>query len=130
LFLTAAAPNRMLQQLATTMELRLLPVKGAALEALATARPGLTPIVLPANTYPGQKLDVSTVASAALFVTTIDAPDTEVMRVTDLIFKQVPKERGTTGTSGTSADLVKVSAEYELRGVTIPLHPGAARRGR
>ena len=130
LFLTAAAPNRMLQQLATTMELRLLPVKGAALEALATARPGLTPIVLPANTYPGQKLDVSTVASAALFVTTIDAPDTEVMRVTDLIFKQVPKERGTTGTSGTSADLVKVSAENELRGVTIPLHPGAARRGR
>jgi TRAP transporter TAXI family solute receptor len=129
-FLTAAAPNRMLQQLATTMELRLLPVKGAALEALATARPGLTPIVLPANTYPGQKLEVSTVASAALFVTTIDAPDTEVMRVTDLIFKQVPKERGTTGTSGTSADLVKVSAENELRGVTIPLHPGAARRGR
>jgi TRAP-type uncharacterized transport system substrate-binding protein len=42
----------------------------------------------------------------------------------------MPKERGTSGTSGSSADLVKVSAENELRGVTIPLHPGAARRGR
>ena len=65
-FVTAAAPNRLLQQLATTMELRLLPVKGAALEALATARPGLTPIVLPANTYPGQKHAAAMVASAAL----------------------------------------------------------------
>jgi hypothetical protein len=46
------------------------------------------------------------------------------MRVTDLVFARMPKERGT------SAELIKVSAETELRGVTIPLHPGAARRGR
>jgi TRAP-type uncharacterized transport system substrate-binding protein len=105
------------------MELRLLPVKGAAVEALATTRPGLLPMVLPANTYPGQKHAASTVASAALLVTTIDAPDTEVMRLTDFVFTRMAKERGT------GADLIKVSAENELRGVTIPLHPGAARRG-
>ena len=58
--------------------LRLLPVRGAALERLATARPGLTPLTLPANTYPGQKHAVATVASAALLVTTLDAPDAEV----------------------------------------------------
>lgn len=123
-FVTAAAPNRALQQLAATMELRLLPVKGAAVEALATARPGLLPMVLPANTYPGQKHAASTVASAALLVTTVDAPDTEVMRLTDFVFTRMAKERGA------GADLVKVSAENELRGVTIPLHPGAARHGR
>jgi len=124
-FVTAAAPNRALQQLAATMEIRLLPVTGAAVEALATARPGLLPVVLPANTYPGQKHAASTLASAALLVTTIEAPDTEVMRLTDFVFTRMAKERGTGG-----ADLVTVSAENELRGVTIPLHPGAARRGR
>jgi TRAP transporter TAXI family solute receptor len=122
LFVTAAAPARPLQQLAVATELRLLPITGAALETLAATRQGLTPIVLPANTYPGQKHPAATVASAALLVTTIDAPDGEVMRVTDLVFTQLPKRR-----SG-NADLLTVSAENELRGVTIPLHPGAARR--
>ena len=125
LFVTAAAPARPLQQLAVTLELRLLPIGGAALEKLAVARPGLTSIVLPANTYPGQKHAATTVASAALLVTTVDAPEAEVTRVTDLVFRRMPQTRGTTGT-----DLVKEAAENELRGVTIPLHPGAARRGR
>jgi len=56
-------------------------------------------------------------------VTTSDAPDTEVMRVTDLVFTRLPQRRSA------NADLLTVSAENELRGVTIPLHPGAARRG-
>ena len=100
LFVTAAAPTRPLQQLAIATEMRLLPVKGAALTTLAATRPGLTPIVLPANTYPGQKHPATTVASAALFVTTIDAPDTEVMRVTDLVFTRLPKRRGTSARPG------------------------------
>jgi TRAP transporter TAXI family solute receptor len=123
LFVTAAAPTRPLQQLAAATELRFLPIKGPALETLAAARPGLMPIVLPANTYPGQKHPAATVAAAALLVTTSDAPDTEVMRVTDLVFTRLPQRRSA------NADLLTVSAENELRGVTIPLHPGAARRG-
>jgi TRAP transporter TAXI family solute receptor len=121
LFVTAAAPAPPLQQLATGTGFRLLPITGAALDMLLATRPGLTSIVLPANTYPGQTHPAATVASAALFVTTVDAPDTEVMRVTDLVYNRMPK-RG-----GTSAALITVSPENELRGVTIPLHPGAAR---
>ena len=123
LFVTAGAPTRPLQQLAIGTQLRLLPIKGAALETLAAARPGLMPILLPANTYPGQKHPAATVAAAALLVTTIDAPDTEVMRVADLVFTRLPERRSA------NADLLTVSAENELRGVTIPLHPGAARGG-
>jgi TRAP transporter TAXI family solute receptor len=120
LFVTAAAPTRPLQQLAVATELRLLPIRGIALEKLAAARPGLTPIVLPANTYPGQEHDTATVASAALLVTTTDAPQAEVERVAELVFARKPRQ------SGGSADLLKVSPANELRGVTIPLHPGAA----
>jgi TRAP transporter TAXI family solute receptor len=122
LFVTAAAPTRALQQLAVQTGLRLLPITGAALERLIQERPGLTPLVLPANTYPAQKEAVATVASAALLITSADAPETEVERVTDLVFTRMPQQRAG------SADVLKVSAENELRGVTIPLHPGAARR--
>ena len=42
----------------------------------------------------------------------------------DVVFNRMPQQYAG------SADVVKVSAANELRGVTIPLHPGAARRTR
>jgi TRAP transporter TAXI family solute receptor len=123
-FVTGAAPIRLLQQLASGPGLRLLPVKGAALERLMQTHAGLAPLTLPANTYPRQKDPVATAASAALLLTTLDAPHAEVERVADLVFGRMPQQH--TG----STDVVKVSAAHELRGVTIPLHPGAARRTR
>jgi TRAP transporter TAXI family solute receptor len=122
LFVTTAAPTRALQQLAATRGLRLLSIKGPALDRLVQANPGLNALTLPANTYPQQKEPVDTVAAVALLVTTLDAPQMEVERVTDLVFARMP-QRG-----AGSADVVKVSAAHELRGVTIPLHPGAARQ--
>jgi TRAP transporter TAXI family solute receptor len=121
-FVTASAPTRQLQELATQGGLRLLPLTGAVAERLAESRPGLTPLTLPPNTYPGQREAVTTMASAALLLTTVDAPDAEVGRVADLVFARMPRQQ--VG----SVDVVKVSSENELRGVTIPLHDGAARR--
>jgi TRAP transporter TAXI family solute receptor len=121
-FVTASAPMRQLQELASQTTLRLLPVTGAAAGKLMDSRPGLTALTLPANTYPGQREAVATVASAALLLTTMDAPHAEVERVADLVFARMPRQRAG------SADVVKVSSENELRGVTIPLHDGAVRR--
>jgi len=120
LFTTAAAPTKALQDLAVTSGLRLLPIRGAAIEQLARTRPGLSPLTLPANTYPKQKDAVATVACATLLVTTAEAPATEVARVSELVFLRMPQRRAG------SADVARVSAANELRGVTIPLHPGAA----
>ena len=120
LFATTAAPAAALQKLAAQTGLRLLPITGAAFEALVQARPGLVRLTLPANTYPRQQAPVVTAASSALLLTTTDAPQAEVERVADLVFTKMPKERGG------SADVVKVSAENQLRGVTIPFHVGAA----
>ena len=119
-FSTTAAPARALQQLAADPGLRLLPVKGDAMGRLLQARPGLTPLTLPPNTYPRQQQPIVTVASAALLLTTLDTPLIEVERVADLVFSRMPQQHAG------SADVVKVSAENELRGVTIPLHPVSA----
>jgi TRAP transporter TAXI family solute receptor len=121
-FMTAVAPARMLQQMAVKPGLRLLPISGPAVERLVQARAGLSPLTLPPNTYPQQKEGVTTVASSALLLTTLDTPNGEVARVADVVFSRLPKQQGG------GADVVKVSAVNERRGVTIPLHPGAEQR--
>jgi TRAP transporter TAXI family solute receptor len=121
-FVTAPAPTRPLQELALSTGLRLLPITGAALDQLVRSRPGLTALTLPANTYPRQAADVNTVGSPTLLVTTEDAPAAEVARVSDLVFNRMPRNRGKT------AEIVGASAGKELRGVTIPLHPGASEK--
>jgi TRAP transporter TAXI family solute receptor len=121
-FVTTAAPARSLQQLAVETGLRLLPIRGDALERVIRDRPGLWPLLLPANTYPGQQHELATVASTALLVTTADAPFAEVERVAELLFVDMPRDVAA-GAAG-----VRVAAANELRGVTIPLHPGAAVR--
>lgn len=121
-FVTAPAPTRSLQELALSTGLRLLPITGAAVDRLVRDRPGLMPLTLPANTYPRQKEDVTTVGSATLLVTTQDAPEAEVARVSDFVFNKMPHLGGRT------AEVVGASEGRELRGVTIPLHPGAGKK--
>ena len=122
MFVTAAAPTRVLQQLAVSPGLRLLPFEGASVERLVRERHGLSPLTLPANTYLRQQTAVPTVAASALLLTTVDAPAAEVQRVADLVFIRMPQQ------SGLGSDVVKVSAGNEQRGITIPLHPGAGRQ--
>ena len=124
LFVTVQAPARTLQTFALQPGFRLLPITGSALERLVQARTGITALTLPANTYPQQKTAVTTAASAALLLTTADAPPGEVQRVADLVFARSPEQ------GPARPDVFKVSADSELRGVTIPLHPGAAPRQR
>jgi hypothetical protein len=82
---------------------------------------GIVALTLPPNTYPGQHGSVATVATAALLVATTEAPDAEVENVVGFVFGKADL-----AASG-SAEGIKVSKDSGLRGVTIPLHPGASR---
>jgi TRAP transporter TAXI family solute receptor len=119
-FATGAAPIRALQQLATSPGLRLLSIQDEALDTLLETRPGLSRITLPPNTYPQQREPVVSVAATALLLTTVDAPASEVERVSNLVFSRLPVQRDH------AATIERVSSGGELRGVTIPLHPGVA----
>ena len=121
-FLTTLAPTRALQQFAVSPGLRFVPLSAGAMQRIIELRPGLTPLTLPANTYPKQHEPVMAVASTALLVTTADAPDAEVAAVADLVFKRMPAQYAG------SADVIRVSPQNQRRGVTIPLHPGLTRR--
>jgi TRAP transporter TAXI family solute receptor len=120
-FVTSAAPARNLQEFAARHGFRLLSLQGRGIERLVQQNPGLIAITIPANTYPAQTQDVRTLAAVALLVTTSEAPDVEVERVTELVF-----ERLSYAALG-SAEGAKISKRTALRGVTVPMHPGASR---
>jgi TRAP transporter TAXI family solute receptor len=120
-FITIAAPTRSLQQLAAGPGMRLLALPSRTINRLVADHAGIVALTLPPNTYPGQHGPVATVATAALLVATTEAPDAEVENVVGFVFGKADL-----AASG-SAEGIKVSKDSGLRGVTIPLHPGASR---
>jgi TRAP transporter TAXI family solute receptor len=121
IFAGGGAPMRDLQRLATEHPVRFLPLEDAALARLLDENVGLMRLTLPANTYPGQAAPVTTVAAVTMLVGTTDAPEDEVAALAQLVFENVDFR----ATGSTLAG--KISKGTALRGVPIPLHPGAAR---
>jgi TRAP transporter TAXI family solute receptor len=120
-FATVGAPARELQRLATRHPIRLVSLDAAAVERLVTQNPGLVRLHVPANTYPGQKADVTTVAAAALLVTHADVPEAEAALVLRLVFENPDY------LSAGSGQGAKISKRSGLRGITVPVHPAASR---
>src|SRR5262245_10412553 len=119
-FATIGAPTLAIQRLAIRHPIRLVSLDAAAIERLVTQHSGLVPLLIPANTYPGQKEDRTAIAATALLVTRSDVPDAEVGLFLKLLFENPDVAAG-------SAQGAKISKRSALRGITIPLHPAASR---
>ena len=119
-FTTIGAPARELQRLAATYPIRLVPLSAGAAARMIAEQPGMVRLTLPANTYPGQTEAVTTVATTALLVGTLDTPEEEVKALLELAFES------TDYLAFGSAQGVKISKRTGLRGIAIPLHPAAA----
>jgi len=120
-FATVGAPTREVQDLATRYLIHLVSLDAAAVERLVTQNPGLVRLLVPANTYPGQREDVTTIAATALFVTHADVPEGEAVVVLRLVFENPDY------LPAGSAQGAKISRRSGLRGITIPMHPAAGR---
>ena len=79
------------------------------------------PYTIPAGTYPGQDADLQTVAQPNLLVTTADTPEDVVYEVVKTMYENLPFLRSVHGS------LNDLSPENALKGITVPLHPGAIR---
>jgi TRAP transporter TAXI family solute receptor len=120
-FATVGAPTRELQRLATRRPIRLLSLDPVAVERLVTQHPGLVRLSLPANTYPGQKEDVTTIAATAVLVTHSDVPESEASVVLRVVFENADYLAAGSGQGA------KISKRNGLRGITIAMHPAASR---
>jgi len=79
------------------------------------------PFTIPANTYPGQPEPVQTVAQPNLLVAGAHVPDDVVYEITKTMYENTPFLVSVHGS------LKDLKIENALKGITIPLHPGAIR---
>ncbi|MBN1242064.1 MAG: TAXI family TRAP transporter solute-binding subunit [Spirochaetales bacterium] len=120
-FTTVGHPSAAVADLVARFDLVLVPVDAATVASLRDSYPAFVPAVIPAGTYPGIDKDVPTVAIRAMLAVRADAPDALVRSLLAALFESgdalaAAHPRG--------ADIQKADA---LLGMTIPLHPAAAR---
>jgi TRAP transporter TAXI family solute receptor len=116
------APADSLRSAGAAFPLRFLPLEAAAVERLSVAAPGVFGYSLPAGTYEGQLERTPTAAVAALLLVHPDLTGNEVERLTRALYS-----RGQDLVALGSVQAAQISAGKALLGLTVPLHPGAAR---
>lgn len=109
--------NAALRDLANSVDIVVVPVSAA--EAAKIPDKAYAPVMVPANTYKGQTAAVETVAVANILVTTEKMSTDAVYQMTKLMFDNLD----TLIAAHASAKEIKL--ESALKGMPIPLHPGA-----
>jgi len=117
-FLTSGIPNAAIMDLATTKDVKIIPIKPENIEELAKEFPFYSPEMIPAGTYDNEE-DVETAAVMTLLVTRAELSEEMVYDITKTIFENL-EALGNTHASGKKISLEKVEV-----GMPIPLHPGA-----
>ena len=79
------------------------------------------PYTIPAGTYPGQDAAIETIAQPNLLIAGAHVPDDVVYEVTKTMYENLAFLGSVHGS------LKAMNIESALNGITVPLHPGAAR---
>jgi uncharacterized protein len=121
-FVTGGSPVPAVSDVAAMVPLRLIPVTGAVRDRL-TREFAFVPAVIPAGTYPGVAGVTQTVGTTALFVVGAKLPDSLVYGITRALWQDATRRILDNGHPVGK----RIRFDDALRGVSIPLHPGAAR---
>lgn len=118
---TTGIPNSAVQEIASQHSIKLVSIPDDMIAKLVQKYPFLTAFTIPANTYKGQTEPVKTVAVQATLIVNPDVKEDIVYNITKALFEN-------------QADLAKahakgkeLSLEKAVKGMSIPLHPGAAK---
>ncbi|KEO52597.1 TAXI family TRAP transporter solute-binding subunit [Thioclava pacifica] len=117
-FQSSGLGNAALKDLSTTQAVTFVAIPADIAEKLgAPYKAG----VIPAGTYPNQDADVPTVAITNILVTREGVSDEEAYQMTKLIFEHLDTLKAAHSAAG------GISLEDAVKGLPIPLHPGAER---
>jgi uncharacterized protein len=122
-FLMAGAPVPAIIEAASMERVRLVPISGKPRDALIHSYPFITATTIPGATYPGIDSETPTVAVPALFVASAALSDDLVYGITKALWQDATRRLLDNGHPAGKA----IRIENALKGVAIPLHPGAAR---
>ena len=115
-----SAPWRQLELAMASAPLALVALDAGTVARMDAKVHGLVPLAIPARTYPGQPGDVATLAATALLVARDDVPDAIIEDTLDLLYASA-------ASGGAGVQATRLSKARALTGVTIPMHPAAAR---
>jgi len=118
---TVGHPNGSIQEATSTVDAKLLPVTGEAIDALIANNAFYAKATIPGGMYPGTPDDVETFGVAATFVTQENVPDDVVYTVVKSVFDNFDRFKGLHPAFANLKEEDMVSA-----GLSAPLHPGAA----
>ena len=121
-FYTVGSPALVIQEATTSCDAKLVPVSGAAVDALVASEPYYVAATIPAGLYRGNPEPVATFGVGATLVTRADEPVDTVYTVVRAIFRDIDMLRGL---DPVLSDLDP--AAMTEQGLSVPLHPGAAR---
>jgi uncharacterized protein len=122
-FLMAGAPVPAIVDAASMEKVRLVPITGKPRDALLRNYPFIATTTIPGGTYPGIDSDTQTIAVPALFIVNAAVPDALVYGITKALWQDATRRLLDNGHPAGR----NIRLEEALRGVAIPLHPGAAR---
>ncbi|MCK5884381.1 MAG: TAXI family TRAP transporter solute-binding subunit [Bacteriovoracaceae bacterium] len=119
IFLTGAVPLTALNKLNEEHPIHIVSLHGKIIKKLTQTIP-VIPMILPGNTYKGQKGKIKTVGVTALIVT---HKDTDKLVVEKLLSTLVDQ---TSELAKRSVQANNITLRSMRRGVTVPLHKGAS----
>ena len=120
-FIVAGPPTPAITELCTTNDAYLVPIDGEIADKLIAECPFYTKHAIPANTYPGQDTDVTTVTVKATLIVDAKASEEDVYNLTKAIFDNASAIAAENG-KGT-----ELSIENATTGMAAPFHAGAAK---
>ncbi|MEW9672483.1 TAXI family TRAP transporter solute-binding subunit [Ammoniphilus sp. 3BR4] len=120
-FVTAGTPTAAVNELAATKGVRVLNIDAEHIAAIISKYPYYAEQAIDAGTYPGFDEKVTTVAVKAQLVTRAELDETVVYNLTKALFENLDQLK----TVHKKAE--EITAEEALKGVSLEVHPGAAK---
>ena len=117
---TVGHPNGSIQEATTTVDARLLPVTGDAIDKLVADNPYYAAATIPGGMYNGNADDVQTFGVKATFVTSADVSDDVVYTVVKAVFDNFDRFKRLHPAFENLSEEEMISG-----GLSAPLHPGA-----
>lgn len=120
-FVVAGFPTASIMDLTTTKDVGLLGFDDAFLATLCKAHPYFVPSLIPKGTYRGIDQDVKTPAVMAMLVTHDKVKDDVVYTFLKTMYANIGAIHASHATAR------QITLQNALNGLTLPLHPGAAK---
>lgn len=120
-FVVAGYPTASIMDLATTKPITLLNFDSAFLNKLAKEHPYFVPSTIPAGTYTGIDTVINTPAVMAILITNDNVSEAAMYEFTKELYANI------SDVHAAHAMARDIKLQTALDGLTIPLHPGAAK---